>query len=85
MNWMVAILCVVLFGMTLYYLATCSETTREERERIYESLRMRPYANEAWEDFDRVSFDRHLWRVATLRDPRDLYGHEIASIMGWKL
>jgi len=85
MNWLPLIFVGAAIVAALYYMTDCSATVREERDRIAEALRLRPYATEAWEDFERVSFDLHLWRVATLRDPRDLYGHEIANIMGWKL
>lgn len=85
MNWLMWLPLGGIAVTTFYYMATCSETTREERSNIYENLRRRPYAHEAWEDYESVSFDRHLWAVATMRDPRKLYGQEIAEIMGWSI
>ncbi len=71
-NWLMGCLgfAVLLAGWVL----VCNQRTYRQRNRL---LDLRPGGEQFWafdREYDRVSYDRHLWQLVSLRDPRKLYG-----------
>ncbi len=72
MTYLLGFLIIVLF--VALWLWFCNEITYRQRMRL---INRRPRGAEFWDycgEWGAVTYDRHLWTMFSLRNPRHLYG-----------
>jgi hypothetical protein len=78
MIWLFIYLCIVLIWTLI-----CNQRTCKQRSRLIDLQPLGELFESYSKEYNKVSYDSHLWRLITFRNPKYLYGPLHQSIW-WK-